>query len=150
MRGRVGCADRRPDRASQMVAVAWAGRQSAWQDRCFGERDQALQRDLCPLPEIGQGVVGITYLHREQPALDPELRGEISQRRADRDRICRIDGERSSEQTILKKQQMQWSKEGAHLLLQTRVRTLNGELSAIFKRWYPDMDLEVEEMPVAA
>src|SRR5262249_40230016 len=43
-----------------------------------------------------------------------------------------------------KKQHMQWSKEGAHLLLQTRVRTLNGELSAIFKRWYPDMDLEVE------
>jgi hypothetical protein len=49
-----------------------------------------------------------------------------------------------------KKQQMQWSKEGAHLLLQMRVRTLNGELSAIFKRWYPDMDLEAEEMPVAA
>jgi len=49
-----------------------------------------------------------------------------------------------------KKQQMQWSKEGAHLLLQTRVRTLNGELGAIFKRWYPDMDLEVEEIPVAA
>ena len=49
-----------------------------------------------------------------------------------------------------KKQQMQWSKEGTHLLLQTRVRTLNGELGAIFKRWYPDMDLEVDEMPVAA
>jgi hypothetical protein len=49
-----------------------------------------------------------------------------------------------------KKQQMQWSKEGAHLLLQTRVRTLNGELGAIFKRWYPDMNLEVDEMPVAA
>ena len=49
-----------------------------------------------------------------------------------------------------KKQQMQWSKEGAHLLLQTRVRTLNGELGTIFKRWYPDMDLEVQEMPLAA
>src|SRR5256712_926049 len=49
-----------------------------------------------------------------------------------------------------KKQQMQWSKEGAHLLLQTRVRTLNGELGAIFKRWYPDMDLEVEGISVAA
>src|SRR6266568_6220588 len=49
-----------------------------------------------------------------------------------------------------KKQQMQWSKEGAHLLLQTRVRTLNGELGAIFKRWYPDMDLEVDEISVAA
>jgi len=40
--------------------------------------------------------------------------------------------------------------QGAHLLLQTRVRTLNGELGVIFKRWYPDMDLEVEEMPVAS
>ena len=49
-----------------------------------------------------------------------------------------------------KKQQMQWSKEGAHLLLQTRVKTLDGELGAIFKRWYPDMDIEVEEIPVAA
>src|SRR5262249_4841262 len=49
-----------------------------------------------------------------------------------------------------KKQQMAWSKEGAHLLLQTRVRTLNGELAGIFKRWYPDMDLEVEEISVAA
>jgi hypothetical protein len=49
-----------------------------------------------------------------------------------------------------KKQQMQWSKEGAHLLLQTRVRTLNGELGAIFKRWYPDMDIEAKEIPAAA
>ena len=46
-----------------------------------------------------------------------------------------------------KKQQMQWSKEGAHLLLQTRVRTLNGELSAIFKRWYPDMDMDASYQP---
>jgi hypothetical protein len=30
------------------------------------------------------------------------------------------------------------------------VRTLNGELGAIFKRWYPDIDLEVEEIPIAA
>ena len=49
-----------------------------------------------------------------------------------------------------KKQQMPWSKEGAHVWLQTRVRTLNGELGAIFKRWYPDMALEAEDIPVAA
>jgi len=49
-----------------------------------------------------------------------------------------------------KKQQMQWSKPGTHLLLQTRVKTLNGELGAIFKGWYPDMDIEGEEMPAAA
>ena len=47
-----------------------------------------------------------------------------------------------------KKQQMQWSKRGAHLLLQTRVKTLNHELGTVFKRWYPDM--EVEEVPDAA
>lgn len=47
-----------------------------------------------------------------------------------------------------KKQQMQWSKRGAHLLLQTRVKTLNGELGSMFKRWYPDM--QVEELADAA
>jgi hypothetical protein len=49
-----------------------------------------------------------------------------------------------------KKQQMSWSKEGAHLLLQTRVRTLNGELAGIFKGWYPDLDIKAEEIPIAA
>jgi hypothetical protein len=48
-----------------------------------------------------------------------------------------------------KKQQMPWSKEGAHLWLQTRVRTLNGELAGIFKRWYPDLDMKVAELPMA-
>jgi hypothetical protein len=47
-----------------------------------------------------------------------------------------------------KKQQMQWTKRGAHLLLQTRVKTLNRELGAVFKRWYPDLD--VDELPEAA
>jgi hypothetical protein len=49
-----------------------------------------------------------------------------------------------------KRQQMQWSKEGTHLLLQTRVRTLNEALASIFKRWYPDLDMKAEEMPIAA
>jgi hypothetical protein len=41
-------------------------------------------------------------------------------------------------------QQMQWTKRGAHLLLQTRVKTLNGELGAVFTCWYPDLRLEDE------
>src|SRR3954451_9945793 len=36
-----------------------------------------------------------------------------------------------------KKQQMQWSKAGAHLLLQTRTQTLDGTLPETFRRWYP-------------
>ena len=43
-----------------------------------------------------------------------------------------------------KKQQMQWTKRGAHLLLQTRVKTLNQELGAMFQRWYPDLQLDEE------
>jgi hypothetical protein len=41
-----------------------------------------------------------------------------------------------------KRPQMQWTKRGAHLLLQTRVKTLNRELGAAFQRWYPDMQVE--------
>ena len=47
-----------------------------------------------------------------------------------------------------KQQQMQWSKRGAHRLLQTRVKTLNRAVGSLFKQWYPDM--EVEEVPDAA
>ena len=43
---------------------------------------------------------------------------------------------------------MQWSKRGAHLLLQIRVKTLNRALGCMFKRWYPDID--VEELDEAA
>jgi hypothetical protein len=47
-----------------------------------------------------------------------------------------------------KRQQMQWTKRGAHLLLQTRVKTLNQALGAVFQRWYPA--LQLEEEPLAA
>jgi len=47
-----------------------------------------------------------------------------------------------------KRQQMPWSKRGAPLLLQTRVKTLNRELGTVFKQWYPDM--QVEELAEAA
>jgi len=38
---------------------------------------------------------------------------------------------------MVKKQQMRWTKEGAHLLLQVRTQTLNNELQDTFHRWYP-------------
>ena len=40
---------------------------------------------------------------------------------------------------FVKKQQMRWSREGAHLLLQVRAAVLNGDLEGAFKRWYPGM-----------
>ena len=38
-----------------------------------------------------------------------------------------------------KKQQMQRTPRGAHLLLQTRTRTLDGTLRPLFERWYPGL-----------
>ena len=38
---------------------------------------------------------------------------------------------------MVKKQQMQWSKKGAHLLVQMRTKVLNNELEGLFRRWYP-------------
>ena len=37
---------------------------------------------------------------------------------------------------FVKKQQMHWTPEGAHLLLQTRTKVLNDELEGVFRRWY--------------
>jgi hypothetical protein len=49
-----------------------------------------------------------------------------------------------------KKQQMQWSKQGAHLLLQTRTRTLDGTLRDLFTRWYPAMAANDNEVALSA
>ena len=38
---------------------------------------------------------------------------------------------------FVKKQQMQWTLRGAHLLLQTRTKVFNEDLDDLFRRWYP-------------
>ena len=48
-----------------------------------------------------------------------------------------------------KKQQMQWTPRGAHLLLQMRVKTLNHELATVFRRWYPDFPVQQGEARAA-
>lgn len=48
------------------------------------------------------------------------------------------------------KQQMQWSKAGAHLLLQTRTQTLAGTLRETFRKWYPAMIVNDAQMPATA
>ncbi len=39
---------------------------------------------------------------------------------------------------MVKQQQMQWTPEGAHLLLQVRVQVINEDWEATFRRWYPN------------
>ncbi len=43
-----------------------------------------------------------------------------------------------------KKQQMQWTKRGAHQLLQRRAKVINDKLEMMFRHWYPDFRLERE------
>ena len=38
---------------------------------------------------------------------------------------------------MVKRQQMQWTERGAHLLLQIRTHVPNEEWEAAFRRWYP-------------
>jgi hypothetical protein len=49
-----------------------------------------------------------------------------------------------------KKQQMQWTPEGAHLLLQTRAQTLDGALRGIFEKWYPGLAANDAGIPTTA
>jgi hypothetical protein len=53
---------------------------------------------------------------------------------------------------FVKKQQMRWTKEGAHRLLQVGIHVLNDELRQTFCRWYPEMEeaLLAPEEEVAA
>ncbi len=51
---------------------------------------------------------------------------------------------------FVKKQQIRWTKKGAHLLLQIRTTVLNKELRSTFARWYTKMSLTQEELPLAA
>jgi len=49
-----------------------------------------------------------------------------------------------------KKQQMQWSKVGAHRLLQTRTKTLDGTLRDLFSTWYPALAANDNQVPALA
>jgi hypothetical protein len=51
---------------------------------------------------------------------------------------------------MVKKQQMRWTKKGAHLLLQVRTRTLDGMLRDTFCHWHPGMISSVENIPLAS
>ena len=47
---------------------------------------------------------------------------------------------------FVKKQSMQWTQRGAHLLLQTRTRVLNDDLEGTFREWYPHFRPAKEKM----
>jgi len=51
---------------------------------------------------------------------------------------------------MVKQQQMRWTKQGAHRLLQVRVQVLNDDLRATFGEWYPEMERPEPALAAAA
>ena len=52
---------------------------------------------------------------------------------------------------LVKRQQMQWTKKGAHLLVQARTKVLNEEWEECFRHQYPGFrPLTAEPLPMAA
>jgi hypothetical protein len=45
---------------------------------------------------------------------------------------------------------MQWSKQSAHRLLQTRTKTLDGTLRDLFSTWYPALAANDNQVPALA
>lgn len=50
---------------------------------------------------------------------------------------------------MVKKQQMTWTQQGAHLLLQVRTHVINKDLRKDFCRWYPGLPM-TEEISMAS
>ena len=44
-----------------------------------------------------------------------------------------------------KKQQMRWTRQGAHHLLQIRVKVINEDLQDAFRDWYPNFEIDPNE-----
>jgi len=84
-----------------------------------------LERGIAPFsetyarfPKLVKAFVGIaTYIVNNRPLI-PNYGERYRNGEPIANRICRIDGERSVSKRFCKKQQMQWSKAGAHVLCQ--------------------------------
>ena len=48
---------------------------------------------------------------------------------------------------FVKRQQMQWTQKGAHLLLQTRTKVLDGDLEGVFRGWDPQFRAVLDASP---
>jgi hypothetical protein len=58
-------------------------------------------------------------------------------RRKDLHGLRGVDGDQVASKRFVKKQQMQWTPCGAHLLLQIHTKMLNDNLESTFRQWRP-------------
>ena len=90
-----------------------------------------------PTRKVAKGLGKFeTYIHNNE-----EFIPNFGERRRNGERISTAFVESTVNQVIskrmVKKQSMQWTQRGSHLLLQIRTSVLNNELDDVFRRWYP-------------
>src|SRR3954452_7380775 len=110
----------------------------------------ALTSDYPGLPRFAKAAAGlVTYLDNNAAAIP-----DYGERRRHAEPISTAFTESTVNLVVgkrfAKKQQMQWSKAGAHLLLQTRTQTLHRTPPEDFRRWYPAMAANDTQMPAVA
>ncbi|MDQ2832387.1 MAG: ISKra4 family transposase [Acidobacteriota bacterium] len=96
-----------------------------------------IQARSAPAKKVADGVGDFdTYIRNNR-----EFIPNFGERRRQGETISTAFVESTINQVVsrrfVKKQQMQWTLRGAHLLLQTRTKVLNDELDDTFRRWYP-------------
>src|SRR3954465_14874769 len=110
----------------------------------------ALNSDYPGLQRFAKAAAGlVTYIDNNAAAIP-----DYSERRRSAEPISASFVESTVNLVVgkrfAKKQQMQWSKAGAHLLLQTRAQTLDGTLPETFRKWSPAMIASDPQVPAAA
>jgi hypothetical protein len=109
----------------------------------FFKRDRcgyhALRGSTALVAMLGVAFMSFSAQLFAQDANSARLWGSSPTRRSDFILHRRIHRQSSHQPEVVKKQQMRWQPETAHLLLQVRTRTLNGKLRETFQRWWPAM-----------
>jgi hypothetical protein len=98
---------------------------------------ELLQNRFAPAKKVMTGVAEFdTYIRNNQESIP-----NYGERYRHGETISTAFAESTINQVVsrrfAKRQQMHWSLQGAHLLLQTRTKVLNAELDGVFRRWYP-------------
>ena len=104
-------------------------------------------QDLCYADDDEDVILKYKQLHKMADAFETYIRNNAAfiTNYAERHRYGELISTAFVESTVnevvskrmAKKQQMRWTRKGAHLLLQVRVKTLNEDLRSHFENWYP-------------
>jgi hypothetical protein len=108
-----------------------------WKSAAFEAKNEPARKLLKGIEELH------TYVERNR-----ELIPNYGERYRNGERIASGFVESAVNQVVskrmVKRQQMQWSQRGAHLLLQVRTRVLNEDWENTFRNWYPVFRPRVE------